>query len=137
MPSAKVTVTGTIVTPDGAPPRVSPPSRPTRRDSTLNRWYPDRPRRRIHPECNPPGAYRFVVEFLGYATQSIEAEISKTTDLGSITVSPDGLDLETVEVRADKSRMELKLDKKVFNVGKDALAQGGGCHQRYWPRYPP
>ncbi|MEL7163486.1 MAG: TonB-dependent receptor, partial [Bacteroidota bacterium] len=73
----------------------------------------------------PAGAYTLRIEFIGYATKNLPVDFKRKLDLGTITIGPDALTLEAVEVRADKSNVELKLDKKVFNVGKDALAQGG------------
>ncbi|MEM9526521.1 MAG: TonB-dependent receptor, partial [Bacteroidota bacterium] len=73
----------------------------------------------------PAGTYTLRIEFIGFATKNVPVDFKGKTDLGTITIGNDALTLEAVEVRAEKSQMELKLDKKVFNVGKDALAQGG------------
>ena len=40
---------------------------------------------------------------------------------------PDATTLEQVEVRAEKSRMQMSLDKRVFNVGKDLANLGGSA----------
>jgi outer membrane receptor protein involved in Fe transport len=45
--------------------------------------------------------------------------------LGTLTLKSSARRLEEVEVRGEKSSMELSLDKKIFNVGKD-LANAGG-----------
>ncbi len=77
----------------------------------------------------PYGNYYALIEFVGY--RSFKTDIFKITkenpelNLGSIKVLSSSLNLNEVEIRAEKSSMELALDKKVFNVGKD-LANAGG-----------
>ena len=44
---------------------------------------------------------------------------SRHTDLGTITLQQDAKALQEVEIVSERSRMELKLDKRVFHVGKD------------------
>ncbi len=77
----------------------------------------------------PFGSYYAVIEFVGYkAFKTNVFNLSKENnqiDLGQIKVTSSSQNLTEVEVRAEKSSMELTLDKKVFNVGKD-LANAGG-----------
>ena len=49
-----------------------------------------------------------------------------TADLGTLALVS-GQTLEEVTVRAEKSRTEFKLDKRVFNVGKDLSSTGAGA----------
>ena len=77
----------------------------------------------------PAGDYRLVVEFIGFSSLEQEVSVSEDTNLGDLSITASNFDLETVEVRAEKSSMNLALDKKVFNVGQDALAQGGSANQ--------
>ncbi|MCC6724792.1 MAG: TonB-dependent receptor [Saprospiraceae bacterium] len=74
-----------------------------------------------------PGAYFAKVEFLSYETVTVEnIEVKKgETDLGNITLKSAAAQLDEVVVQAEKSTMQLSLDKRVFNVGKD-LANAGG-----------
>lgn len=74
------------------------------------------------------GNYQLKIEFMGYKTQ-----ITKTFDINQDLVQNISLDenineLEAVNVIAEKSAVELKLDKKVFNVGKDILSRGGSAN---------
>lgn len=74
------------------------------------------------------GSYYAEISFIGYNTVRIPAFVASagnSVSLGQITLSPTQEVLEEVTVQADKSSMELMLDKKVFNVGKD-LANSGG-----------
>ncbi|KAF2338370.1 outer membrane beta-barrel protein [Flavobacterium tistrianum] len=49
-------------------------------------------------------------------------------ELGTINLIPDAVQLKAVEVSGQKSNISLKLDKKVFEVGKDVLSQNGSAH---------
>ncbi|MBK8787137.1 MAG: TonB-dependent receptor [Chitinophagaceae bacterium] len=46
-------------------------------------------------------------------------------DLGNITLSPDAQQLENVTVSANKALLEMKIDRKVFNVEKNLTSVGG------------
>jgi ferric enterobactin receptor len=72
------------------------------------------------------GEYYALVEFVGYKPLKTNAFVlQKEIDLGIIKVESSSKSLDEVTVRAEKSTMELALDKRVFNVGKD-LANAGG-----------
>src|SRR5210317_1608567 len=68
------------------------------------------------------------VSFIGFETVRIN-EISITdgvADLGVIKLT-EGQTLEVVEIRAEKSTTEFRLDRRVFNVGKDLSSTGMGA----------
>ena len=46
-------------------------------------------------------------------------------DLGNYTMSPDAQQLENVTVSASKAMLEMKIDRKVFNVEKNLTSVGG------------
>ena len=46
-------------------------------------------------------------------------------DLGNLTLSPDAQQLENVTVSASKALLEMKIDRKVFNVEKNLTSVGG------------
>lgn len=77
----------------------------------------------------PAGTYYAEINFVGYrAIRSKVFQVSKDhhpVDLGTITLKPEADVLNEVVVQAEKSSMELSLDKKIFNVGQD-LANSGG-----------
>ncbi len=81
--------------------------------------------------ANPYGTYYALVEFIGYkAFKSPVFTISKdkkTIDLGLIQLTSSSSTLDEVVVQAEKSTMELALDKKIFNVGKDLSNAGGSA----------
>jgi hypothetical protein len=75
-----------------------------------------------------PGNYYLKVQYVGYEDKTLKSELlsplSKNASLGVISLSSGSISLNEVEVRAEKSRMEFDLDKRIFNVGRD-LANAG------------
>ncbi len=69
------------------------------------------------------------VSFLGYQTKTfgLPSTQNKTLDLGTISLSEDAKQLEEVVVQGEVSRTEFKLDKRVFNVGKDLSSTGASA----------
>ena len=68
------------------------------------------------------------IEFLSYQTKSIDLEFDKNVlDLGTITLRSDAINIEGVEIVAQKSTSQFLLDKKVFNVGNDIASKGGNA----------
>ncbi len=74
----------------------------------------------------PPGMYSISVEFLSFKTKTLpDQKITKNVDLGTITLEEDWESLGEVEIIAEKSTVEIRLDKKIYNVGKDMTVKGG------------
>ncbi len=75
------------------------------------------------------GNYYAMSEFIGYKPHfSNGLKLNATNsplEIGSIKLAASARNLEEVTIQAEKSTMELSLDKKIFNVGKD-LANAGG-----------
>lgn len=73
-----------------------------------------------------PGTYDIKVEFISFKSTEIkQRSISGDTNLGVVNLSEDAAQLNEVVVRAEKSTVEIKLDKKVYNVGQDMIVKGG------------
>ena len=73
-----------------------------------------------------PGTYDIKIEFISFkATEIKQKSIQDNTDLGVVNLSEDAAQLNEVVVRAEKSTVEIKLDKKVYNVGQDMMVKGG------------
>lgn len=73
-----------------------------------------------------PGRYNVRIEFLSYRTYQLpEQTFRSSTDLGTLTLALDVAQLEGVEVIAEKTTVEIRLDKKIYNVGKDLTVSGG------------
>ncbi|MEH6620037.1 TonB-dependent receptor domain-containing protein [Maribacter arcticus] len=72
-----------------------------------------------------PGNYNISIEYIGYKTiKKPNQSFTKNTDLGTIKLSFDAAELDAVEVVAEKTTVEVRLDKKVYNVGKDLTNSG-------------
>ncbi len=69
------------------------------------------------------------VSFIGYEKKVVnDFEVSgDVVSLGTIILESNALGLDEVEITAEKSTMEFKLDKRVFNVGKDITNTGMGA----------
>ena len=73
-----------------------------------------------------PGTYDIKVEFISFKSTEIKQKsIQGDTNLGVVNLSEDAAQLNEVVVRAEKSTVEIKLDKKVYNVGQDMIVKGG------------
>ncbi|MFA9189205.1 TonB-dependent receptor [Flavobacterium sp. FBOR7N2.3] len=73
-----------------------------------------------------PGIYNIKIEFISF--KSIEynqRKLDKNTNLGTIELVEDAAQLDEVVIRSERSTVEIKLDKKVYNVGQDMIVKGG------------
>ena len=72
-----------------------------------------------------PGKYNISVEYISYKTYKLaEQELTQSTDLGTIKLALDVAQLEGVEVVGEKTTVEVRLDKKIYNIGKDLTTSG-------------
>ncbi len=73
-----------------------------------------------------PGVYDITIEFISFKSINIKGKnITEKTSLGTTALEEDASQLNEVVVRAEKSSVEIKLDKKVYNVGQDMMVKGG------------
>ncbi|MBC7845697.1 MAG: TonB-dependent receptor [Flavobacterium sp.] len=73
-----------------------------------------------------PGIYDIKIEFISFKPILIkEKDLQKSSNLGQTALEEDASQLNEVVVRAEKSSVEIKLDKKVYNVGQDMMVKGG------------
>lgn len=76
------------------------------------------------------GNYGLKGSFLGYddlRLTDVKVAGEDTLDLGNLMMRESGISLGLVEVEAERSQMQLKLDKRVFNVGKDLTGAGNSA----------
>jgi outer membrane receptor protein involved in Fe transport len=80
----------------------------------------------------PYGKYYAEIDFMGYESKRTAnftvSNDNRIFDLGTIRLATSVSTLDEVVVQAEKSTMELSLDKKVFNVGKDLANAGGSAN---------
>ena len=77
-----------------------------------------------------PGSYYIEVSFLSYkkaTINNVEIAPKEITSVPTIQLAPNTEVLDVVDITAEKSTMELQLDKRVFNVGKDLSNTGGNA----------
>ncbi len=73
-----------------------------------------------------PGKYNVRIEYISYKTYELPEQVFRAaTDLGTIKLQLDVAQLDAVEVVGEKTTVELRLDKKVYNVGQDLTVKGG------------
>ncbi|MBD3582432.1 TonB-dependent receptor domain-containing protein [Flavobacterium selenitireducens] len=73
-----------------------------------------------------PKTYQLEVQFMGYKTHSQEVSppAGQKVALGTISLSEDAVQLKEVNIVAERSTIEQKIDRKVINVGKDLTTAG-------------
>jgi outer membrane receptor protein involved in Fe transport len=74
-------------------------------------------------------SFYLLVRFMGFY-DTIFQEIpftGNTADIGTISLRSSVQDIGPVQVQAEKSTMEFKLDKRVYNIGKDISSTGMGA----------
>lgn len=72
------------------------------------------------------GTYNIRVEFISFKTVEFkQREITSNTDLGTIALVDETTQLGEVVLRAETSTVDIKLDKRVYNVGQDMMVKGG------------
>ncbi len=74
----------------------------------------------------PPGMYEIIIDYISFESYSNSNLIVRgNTDLGKISLDIDVSVLDEVEVRAERTQVEIRLDKKIYNVGQDITVKGG------------
>src|SRR5210317_1975094 len=72
------------------------------------------------------GKYNISIEYISYKTYTLNNQtLNSDTNLGTIAIGLDVSQLEEVELVAERTTVELRLDKKVYNVGQDLTVKGG------------
>jgi hypothetical protein len=72
------------------------------------------------------GIYDISVEFISFKTISFKKRtINKNINLGTVILSEDGQILDEVNIIPEKSTVDIRLDKKIYRVGKDMTVKGG------------
>ena len=73
------------------------------------------------------GEYDLVITFIGFTEKKIEVKVEKgkDNDLGVIKLGQSAKQLDEVTVTAEKSMIEEKVDRLVYNAEKDLTSRGG------------
>ncbi|GAA4231833.1 outer membrane beta-barrel family protein [Postechiella marina] len=72
------------------------------------------------------GLYDITLEYISFKTITIpNKKITKSENIGSFSLEIDLESLGEIEIIAEKTTVEVRLDKKIYNVGKDLTVRGG------------
>lgn len=76
----------------------------------------------------PSDTYNVVIEYMGYKPYQVSSKtITNSVNLGEIRLTPDVEVLQDIVINVDRAPVEIKLDKKVYNVGNDLIVKGGNA----------
>lgn len=74
----------------------------------------------------PAGIYTISTEFIGFKPEVRKAnQFFNSKNIGIILLEEDATLLGEVEIVAERTTVELHLDKKIYNVGRDLTVSGG------------
>ncbi len=74
----------------------------------------------------PPGTYNILVEYISFESKSFNNRtVNSDLNLGTIILGMSSNSLDEVLVRAETTEVEVRLDKKIYNIGKDLTTAGG------------
>ncbi len=75
-----------------------------------------------------PGTYDIKYEYITFKTiTKNDVIVTDDIDLGTITMSIDVAELDAAIVIAEKTTVDIRLDKKIYNIGKDLTVRGGSA----------
>lgn len=73
----------------------------------------------------PVGLYTVKYEFISYKTHVLKNQnLTKNATLPTVILDLDAAGLDEVVIRAETTEVQIRLDKKIYNIGKD-LTSGG------------
>lgn len=73
----------------------------------------------------PAGTYTIQFDFISYKTKRLENKsLQKDTTLPPVALTLDAASLDEVVVRAENTEVQIRLDKKIYNIGKDLTTSG-------------
>ncbi|QCX39668.1 TonB-dependent receptor [Aureibaculum algae] len=121
----KVEITGTVIDQDTNQPLeyATVVLRPTNGDQVTGGLTDENGNFNVEAK---KGTYNISIEFISFKSYSLPKKVvDSNLNLGKIILSADSKALDEVELIAEKTTVEIKLDKKIYNVGKDLTVRGG------------
>ena len=74
----------------------------------------------------PQGVYNITIEFISFEPKTFKnREITSDLDMGTIVLGMAAGELNEVVVTAETTQVDVRLDKKIYNIGKDLTTAGG------------
>ena len=73
----------------------------------------------------PKGLYNLKVEYISFETKMFEnIDLTSNKNMGTIKLGYEAADLDEVVVTAETTTVDVRLDKKIYNIGKDLTTSG-------------
>ena len=73
-----------------------------------------------------PGKYDILIEYIGFNPLRYQGELIRgNKDFGKVLMVFSENQLEEIELIGERTEVEIRLDKKIYNVGKDIMVRGG------------
>ncbi|MEP6261796.1 MAG: outer membrane beta-barrel protein [Gillisia sp.] len=73
-----------------------------------------------------PGTYNILVEYISFESKRFQnRQVNSNVNLGTIVLGMSAAALGEVVVIAETTEVEVRLDKKIYNIGKDLTTAGG------------
>jgi hypothetical protein len=73
----------------------------------------------------PSGTYNIKIEFISFESKTFgKRKVDSNLDLGTIQLGFSSANLNEVVVIAETTQVEVRLDKKIYNIGKDLTTAG-------------
>jgi outer membrane receptor protein involved in Fe transport len=74
----------------------------------------------------PRGVYDISFDYFSFKSiKKLEYSLNTNTEFGVLKMVDNFQNLEAIDIIAEKTTIEIKLDKKIYNVGKDLTVRGG------------
>ena len=74
----------------------------------------------------PQGTYNINIEFISFEPKNFpDRQINSDLEMGTVVLGMAAGELEEVVVTAETTQVEVRLDKKIYNIGKDLTTAGG------------
>ncbi|MCX2839790.1 TonB-dependent receptor [Salinimicrobium sp. MT39] len=72
------------------------------------------------------GTYNITIEFISFEPKTFKnRQVNKDLNMGAVKLGMAAGELEEVVVTAETTQVEVRLDKKIYNIGKDLTTAGG------------
>jgi len=77
----------------------------------------------------PSGTYNIKIEFISFESKNFnQRRVDSNLDLGTIQLGFSSANLDEVVVIAETTQVEVRLDKKIYNIGKDLTTAGASIN---------
>lgn len=73
----------------------------------------------------PQGEYNIKIEYISFQPITLKRTLNADLNLGTIQLEFAASDLDEVTVVAETTTVDIRLDKKIYNIGKDLTTAGG------------